>query len=66
MQQVLDVLLQPFPGCTLALCSGWSRMFFNGIPVSDIDSNAIFSEDQILGTVRVNPICAKRPPERLS
>ena len=61
MQQALDVLLQPFPGGTLASYSGWSCMIFNGVPVSDIDSDAIFSEDQILGAVRVNPIRAKRP-----
>jgi hypothetical protein len=57
--QVAHILLQPFPGGILAPCSGWSRVIFHGTPVSDPDSDAMYTNEQLMEELVRNPICSK-------
>ena len=57
--QIAHILLQPFPNGVLAPCAGWSRVIFHGTPVSDPDSDAMYTNEQLLEEVVRNPICAK-------
>ena len=57
--QVAHILLQPFPGGILAPCSGWSRVIFHGTPVSDPDSDAMYTNEQLMQELVRNPICSK-------
>ena len=57
--QVAHILLQPFPGGILAPCSGWSRVIFHGTPVSDPDSDAMYTKEQLMKELVRNPICSK-------
>jgi hypothetical protein len=57
--QVSHILLQPFPGGILAPCSGWSRVIFHGTPVSDPDSDAMYSDEQLMEELVRNPICSR-------
>jgi hypothetical protein len=57
--QVAHILLQPFPGGILAPCSGWSRVIFHGTPVSDPDSDAMYTKEQLMDELARNPICSK-------
>ena len=57
--QVSHILLQPFPGGILAPCSGWSRVIFHGTPVSDPDSDAMYTDEQLMEELVRNPICSR-------
>jgi hypothetical protein len=57
--QVAHILLQPFPGGILAPCSGWSRVIFHGTPVSDPDSDAMYTDEQLMEELVRNPICSR-------
>jgi hypothetical protein len=59
INQVAHILLQPFPGGILAPCSYWSRVIFHGTPVSDPDSDAMYTDEQLMEELVRNPICAK-------
>jgi hypothetical protein len=59
INQVAHILLQPFPGGILAPCSGWSRVIFHGTPVSDPDSDAMYTDDQLMEELVRNPICSR-------
>jgi hypothetical protein len=57
--QIAHILLQPFPGGILAPCSGWSRVIFHGTPVSDPDSDAMYTDEQLMEELVRNPICSR-------
>jgi hypothetical protein len=57
--QIAHILLQPFPGGLLAPCSGWSRVIFHGTPVSDPDSDAMYTKEQLMEELVRNPICSR-------
>jgi hypothetical protein len=57
--QVAHILLQPFPGGILAPCSSWSRVIFHGTPVSDPDSDAMYTDEQLMQELVRNPICSR-------
>jgi hypothetical protein len=57
--QVAHILLQPFLNGVLAPCAGWVHIIFHGTPVSDPDSDAMYTNEQLLQEVIRNPICAK-------
>ena len=57
--QITHILLQPFPGGILAPCSGWSRVIFHGTPVSDPDSDAMYTKEQLMEELVRNPICSR-------
>ena len=57
--QIAHILLQPFPGRLLAPCSGWLRVIFHGTPVSDPDSDAMYTKEQLMEELVRNPICSR-------
>ena len=57
--QIAHILLQPFPGRILAPCLGWSRVIFHGTPVSDPDSDAMYTDEQLMEELVRNPICSR-------
>ena len=57
--QIAHILLQPFPGGILAPCSGWSWVIFHGTPVSDPDSDAMYTDEQLMEELVRNLICSR-------
>jgi hypothetical protein len=52
-----EMLMQPFPGATLVLSVGLSKVTFNRVPTRDPDVNEFFTAQQLLSKVKQNPLC---------